>query len=244
MDIAGKIVLLTGASEGIGLATARYLSQRRAKVALVARSAAKLEPLAKALPEAYAVPTDMRDEAAVQAMVKQVSHHYGRIDVLVNNAGQGMHGPVEQADIEQYRALFQLNVVGVLTAMQAVIPLMRAQGGGVIINISSGTTKMVAPGVAPYASTKAALNTLTLAARLELAPDNIRVGLVYPFITATNFFKNQGTASGQMDDNDRQRMMQAEAPEQVAEKIAEAIRTEAAEVYADGLTRFMQERGL
>src|SRR5690348_17750599 len=134
MDIAGKIVLLTGASEGIGLVTARYLSHQGAKVALVARSAAKLQQLANALPEAYAVPTDMRDEAAVQAMVKQVYHHYGRIDVLVNNAGQGMHVPVEQANIEQYRALLQLNVVGVLTAMQAVIPLMREQGSGVIIN--------------------------------------------------------------------------------------------------------------
>jgi NADP-dependent 3-hydroxy acid dehydrogenase YdfG len=147
MDLAGKIVLLTGASEGIGLATARSLSQQGAKVALVARSAEKLQHLACTLPESYAVPTGMRDEAAVQAMVKQVYEHSGRIDILINNAGQGMLVPVERANIEQYKALFQLNVIGVLTAMQVVIPLMRAQGGGMIVNISSGTTSVAAPNI-------------------------------------------------------------------------------------------------
>lgn len=182
----------------------------------------------------------MRDEAAVQAMVKQVYQHYGRIDVLVNNAGQGMHVPVEQANIEQYKALFQLNVIGVLTAMQAVIPLMRAQGGGLIINISSGTTTAVIPNVAPYASTKAALNTLTRAARLELAPDNIRVGLVFPGVTTTDFVKN--SASVQVSNEQLNHMLQGETPEQVAEKIAEAIRTEAAEVCADSLTSINRGR--
>jgi NAD(P)-dependent dehydrogenase (short-subunit alcohol dehydrogenase family) len=101
-------------------------------------------------------------------------------------------------------------VVGALTAMQAVIPLMREQGGGVIINISSGTTKMVIPNVGPYASTKAALNTLTLTARLELAPDNIRVGLVYPGITATDFIKH---AASVRISNDRRQIMSMESPE-------------------------------
>jgi short-subunit dehydrogenase len=150
----------------------------------------------------------------------------------VNNAGQGMYVPVEQASIEQYRVLFDLNVVGVLSAMQAVIPLMREQGGGVIINISSGTTKMVIPNVGLYASTKSALNTLTLIARLELAHDNIRVGLVYPGVTATDFVKH--SASVPMNNN-RQQIMPIESPERVAEKIAEAIHTEAAKVYTENL---------
>jgi NADP-dependent 3-hydroxy acid dehydrogenase YdfG len=118
MDIAGKIVLLTGASEGISRATAQLLAHQGAKVALVARSATTLQQLASELPDAWAVPVDMRDETMVQAMVEHIHHHYERIDVLVNNAGQGMHVPVEQASIEQYRALFHLNVVGVLSAMQ------------------------------------------------------------------------------------------------------------------------------
>ncbi len=232
MDIAGKIVLITGASEGIGRATARLLAHQGAKVALVARSATTLQQLASELPGAFAVPTDMRDEIAVQAMVKHVYQHYGRIDVLVNNAGQGMYTQVEQTSIEQYRALFQLNVVGVLSAMQAVIPLMREQDGGVIINISSGTTKLVIPTVGPYASTKSAVNALTLTARLELAHDNIRVGLVYPGVTATGFVKH--AASAPMS-SDRPQVMQVESPEQVAEKIVEAIQTEAAEVYTENL---------
>ncbi len=232
MDIAGKIVLLTGASEGIGLATARLLTQQGAKVALVARSATKLQELASELPNARAFPADMREETAVQTMVKQVYQYYGRIDILINNAGQGMHVPIEHTNLEQYRAIFELNVIGVLSAMQAVIPLMREQSGGVIINISSGTSKMVLPGVGPYASTKYALNSITLTARLELAQDNIRVGLVYPGITATDFIKN---AISVQINNERRRSMPIETPEQVAEKIVEAIRTEAAETYADSL---------
>ena len=232
MDIAGKIVLLTGASEGIGLATARLLAQQGAKVALIARSEAKLQQLASELPDSFAVVTNMRDDTAVRAMVNQVYQHYGRIDVLINNAGQGMHVPIEQADLNQYRSLFELNVVGVLSAMQAVIPLMREQGSGIIINISSGTSKMVLPNVGPYASTKYALNAITLTARLELARDNIRVGLVYPGITATDFLKN---AISVQTSNQRQSIMPIETPEQVAEKIAEAIQTEAAETYADSL---------
>jgi short-subunit dehydrogenase len=109
---------------------------------------------------------------------------------------------------------------------------MRKQGGGVIINISSGTTKMVIPHVGPYASTKSALNAFSLTARLELAQDNIRVGLVHPGITATDFIKH---AAGVHMSNNRQQIMPVESPEQVAEKIAEAIRTEAAEVYAESL---------
>ena len=157
MDIVGKVVLLTGASEGIGLATARLFAQQGAKLALVARSTEKLEQLASELPDSLAVPTDMRDESAVQLMVNQVHQHYGRIDILINNAGQGMHVPVEKTDLQLYRSIFELNVVSVLNAMQSVIPLMRGQGGGVIVNISSGTSKMVLPGVGPYASTKYAL---------------------------------------------------------------------------------------
>lgn len=232
MDIAGKVVLLTGASEGIGLAAARLLAHHGAKVAVVARSAEKLQNLTAELPDSFAVPTDMRDDATVRAMIQQVYQHYGKIDVLVNNAGQGMHTPIEHADLTLYRSIFDLNVVSVLNAMQAVVPLMREQGGGVIINISSGTSKMVLPNVGPYASTKYALNALTLTARLELAGDNIRVGLVYPGITATDFLKN--AASVQMN-GERRGTMSMETPERVAEYILEAIQTEAAEVYADNL---------
>lgn len=234
MDIAQKVVLITGASEGIGLATARLFAERGARLALAARSAERLERVAAELPAAVAISTDMRDEPAVRRMVARTHERYGRVDVLINNAGQGLHVPIEHVDLAQYRAVFELNVVGVIAAMQAVIPLMREQGGGVIVNVSSGTSKMTLPGVGPYASTKYALNAVTLTARQELAADNIRVGLVHPGITATGFHEHlaNGAWSGR---GERARTMQAETSEAVAAKILEAVETEEAEVYTDSI---------
>ncbi len=240
MDIAGKVVLITGASGGIGLATARLLAQKGAKLALAARSTEKLEQVAAELPDAIALPTDMRNEANIQRMIEQTQRHFGRIDVLINNAGQGLHTPVEKVDLQQYREVFELNVVSVIAAMQDVIPIMRAQGGGVIINISSGTSKipierMRMTTVGPYASTKYALNAISLTARNELAADNIRVGVVYPGVTATEFHHN--LANGPRDNQNRPGGMQADSAEYVAEKILEAIQSEDAEVYADSVKR-------
>ncbi len=238
MDITHKVALITGASEGIGLATARLFAQKGAKLALAARAAEKLERVAAALPEAIAIPTDLRDEQAVKHMVARTYQQYGRIDVLINNAGQGMHVPIEQADLAQYRSIFELNVVRVIAAIQAVIPIMRKQGGGVIVNISSGTSKMVLPGVGPYASTKSALNAMTLTARQELAQEKIHVGLVYPGITATDFHHH--LANGHTWSAPRGRTGAMDTPEHVAEKILEAVQTEAAEVYTDSLKALAQ----
>ncbi len=240
MEIDGRIALITGASGGIGLATARLFAQHGARVALAARSAGTLEDIARDMPEALAVPTDMRDEAAVAQMIETVTRHYGRLDILVNNAGQGMHTAIERADLSLYRAVFELNVVSVLAAMQGAIPVMRQQGGGVIINVSSGTTRATLPGVGPYASTKHALNGLTLTARLELAPDNIRVGLVYPYITATDFHVNAAGATPQA--MERVRAVQGDTAEYAAGLILEAVQTEAAEVYAANVRRLMESR--
>jgi NADP-dependent 3-hydroxy acid dehydrogenase YdfG len=245
MEITDRVVLITGASGGIGLATAHLFAQNGAKLALAARSAEKLAHIASELPDAIAITTDMRDEQAIQHMIAQTQKHYGRIDVLINNAGQGMHVPIEKANLEQYRSIFELNVVSVLAAMQAVIPIMRAQGGGVIVNISSGTSKMVIPGVGPYASTKYALNSITLTARKELAADNIRVGLVHPGITATDFHTNLANGQlpgGQGSSNQAARIMQPDTAEYVATKILEAVQTEADEVYAESVKGFLASR--
>ncbi len=110
----------------------------------------------------------MRVEEDVRAMVARVAEHYGRIDILVNCAGRGYDAPVEHTDIETFREIFQLDVVGPLVAMQAVIPIMRRQGGGTIVNVSSGTSLMNLPNMSPYSSLKRALNALSLAAREEL----------------------------------------------------------------------------
>ena len=190
MDIKGKVAVVTGASYGIGLETAKLLAKYGAALALVARSKDKLEQLSKELPGSVAFPADMSDEKAVRDMIGKVNARFGGIDILINNAGRGYDCPVEFTDIKEYRKLFDLNVVGPLVAMQSVIPIMRKRGGGAIVNISSGTALMYLPEMGAYSSTKRALNGITLTAREELSKDKIAVSVVYPYITLTDFEKN------------------------------------------------------
>jgi NADP-dependent 3-hydroxy acid dehydrogenase YdfG len=187
MQIEGAVVVVTGASSGIGAATARLAAARGARLVLAARRRERIEALAAELPDAVAVPTDVTDAAAVRALVDTAVDRYGRVDVLVNNAGQGLHVPVEEIDLDDLRAVFELNVVGALAALQAVVPVMRRQGSGSIVNVSSGTTLFTPSGTGGYAATKAALTMLSAVARAELADDGIVVSTIYPFITATEF---------------------------------------------------------
>ena len=234
MDIQDKVVLITGASAGIGLATARKFAASGAKVALAARSADKLARLAEELQaqghEALAAPADMRDGGEVERLVDAVYRHFGRIDILVNNAGQAAAGTIASVSIADYRQIIELNMLGPLVAMQAVIPRMKQNGGGLIINISSMVSKMHIPGLAAYASTKAALNMLSETARVELAPDNIRVITVFPRITLTDFGKN---SLGNREMRQGQRAVgpavPMDTPEHVADKIVEAAQREPAE---------------
>lgn len=231
MELSGKVVLVTGASSGIGRAAARLFAAQGAKVALAARSVDALQALSDELPGSLVVPTDMLSDTAVRDMVRVTAEHYGRLDVLVNNAGRGMHLPVEQASLDDYRQLFDLNVVSVLNAMQAAIPVMRGQGGGAIVNVSSGTTKMMIPGLAPYSSTKHALNNLSLIARAELAADGVVVSLVHPGMTATDFGHNSvGSVPGQGG-----RYAQGDSAEYAGGLIVQAVQTGEAEVYADSV---------
>ncbi len=111
----------------------------------------------------------------------------GGLDVLVNNAGQGLHVPIEELDPEDLRAVFELNVVAPLVAMQDVLPVMAAQSAGAIVNVSSATSLRVFPGLGGYSSTKAALNMLSQVARVELSSAGVSVSVVYPSVTTTEF---------------------------------------------------------
>jgi short-subunit dehydrogenase len=235
MEIKNKIIIITGASAGIGRATARLLAHEGAKVVLAARSKDEIEKLTKELPGSLAVQTDMTKEKDIDHLIDATIKQYGRIDVFINNAGQGIYGAVEKVGAEEYKKIFELNVVGPLLAMQKVIPSMRAQGGGAILNVSSMVSKAYYPYLGAYASTKYALNALSLTARAELEKDNIIVGIMLPGMTDTDFGKNSiksdAVAEG-MQGRRREGMPEPDSPEYVAERIKAAIESGAAETAA------------
>lgn len=240
MEIRDKVVLITGASSGIGLATSRRFAAAGAKLALVARSADVLNHLAEELKnrgsDAVALPADVSDPKQVQRVIEETAQHFGRLDVVINNAGQAARGTIADLNPDDFRKIFDLNVIGPLTAMQAVIPIMREQGGGLIINISSVVTKMNIPGIGAYAATKSALNMLSDTARGELASEQIRVISVYPRVTATDFGKNALGVRQQPQGSSKQPQGSSnpsDTPEFVAEKILAAALNETDEQYMD-----------
>ncbi len=233
MDVQGKVAIVTGASSGIGLATAKSLSNQGANVVLAARSTEKLADIAKHLPHSHAVTTDMLKEKDIKNLIKKTLDKFGRIDILVNNAGRGYDALIEQISPQLFQELFQLDVVGPLIAMQLVLPYMKKQGSGAIVNISSGTSLMTIPGMSAYSSMKRALNGISLTAREELADDNIKVSVIYPYITETDFDKHM---MGELDYHDIQNtpsdLPPADSADYVAKKILKAIESGDAEVYA------------
>ena len=246
MNVRDKVVIVTGASSGIGLATARLLVKRDAKVALVSRSMEKLEKLSAELPNSIAIRADMTEIPEIKRMVDQTHEHFGRVDILINNAGRGYDAPVEKTDIDTFHYIFDLDVIGPLVAMQQVIPIMRKQGGGAIINISSGTALMYLPNMSAYSASKRALAGISLTAREELKTDNITVSVVYPYITLTEFEKNTIKATGDNRSGDNREQGSSPFPgdtaDYVAQKILDGIESGEAEIFAHDWMKKMTER--
>jgi len=244
MKIKNKVVIVTGASSGIGLATAKLLAKRGAKVALVARSTDKLKNISKELQGSFPICADMTKEDEIKMMVRKTKNHFGRIDVLINSAGQGYDAPVEKINIDTYRKIFNLDVVGPLVAMQQVIPIMKEQKKGVIVNISSGTALMLLPNMSPYSSLKSALASISLTAREELKKDNIYVSVVYPYMTLTDFEKNtiKDTVENQAGPEDgRGTLRPPDTPEYLALKILEGIESNEAKIFAHDWMRKLKQ---
>ncbi len=225
-QLDGKVVLITGASSGIGEATARLVAEQGALPVLTARRTDRLEALATELGGALAIPADVRVPEQVHQLVEMTMERFGRVDVLINNAGQGLHLPLEKVSLEDLVAITELNFYAPLVAMQAVVPIRGDGGGGAIVNVSSGSLRTVLPGVGAYAATKAALNMLSLVAREEFAPDGIVVSLVYPSVTATEFHdKLHAGAKGARGGG-----VTPHSPRYVAKAIVRAILTGEAEI--------------
>jgi short-subunit dehydrogenase len=237
MQIRDHVFIVTGASSGIGLSTAMALSDRGAKVALLARRTDALRELAQKLPGSLPFAVDITQFDRVREAVVAVHQHYGRIDGLVNNAGRSYAAAIEEIEPALFDEIFHLNVLGPIVAMQAVIPVMRAQGGGSIVNINSGTAFMTIPQYSVYSSSKRALLGFSLTARAELEKDGIVVSEIYPFITATNFGKNRmgnpasGGPSAQYAEGDK--------PEFVAGLVLQAVEQGQAQYFANDRLRKM-----
>jgi len=226
MEIKNAVVLITGASSGIGEATARAVVQAGARAVLLARRQDRLDDLANELGNGVlALPCDVTNPVEVQKAVQIAQERYGRIDVLINNAGQGLYASIEDIGIDDFRALLNLNTVAPLMMMQAVIPLMRKQGAGCIVNVSSGATLATYPGAAAYTSSKSALNMISKVARLELAEAGISVSLIHPFMTTTEFYGavKSGLSTAQAQEIGAASI--AHSPSLVAQMIVDLIRT-------------------
>ena len=226
----GKVAIVTGSSGGIGREIAKLLAGEKAIVVLSARSKDKIEALSKELPGSIAITTDLRNGKDRQNLIEKTVKEFKRIDILVNNAGQGMYSRFEDTNIEEYRKIMELNVFAVMDLMQKVIPIMRANGGGRILNISSLLAKIYMPNFSAYASTKSALNTISLTAREELKADNIVVSVMHPKLTSTNFGANSvGGDRLNIESLSQDNNLLSDTPQQVAIKIIELIKSGEAE---------------
>jgi len=188
-NIEGKVVVITGASSGLGEATARLLSAQGASVVLGARRVDRIQSLADELTgsggKALAIPTDVTHYDQVKKLVDAAVQTYGRIDVMINNAGLMPHSPLERLKIDDWNRMIDVNIKGVLYGIAAALPYMKQQKAGHIINVSSVAGHKVRPGSAVYAATKHAVRVISEGLRQEVKPYNIRTTVISPGAVAT-----------------------------------------------------------
>lgn len=183
-NIKGKVVVITGASSGLGEATARLLSSEGATVVLAARRADRIKALADELNgqggKALAVTTDVTDRQQVKVLVDKAVEAFGRIDVMLNNAGLMPLAPIEKLKTDEWDQMIDVNIKGVLYGIAAALPHMQRQRSGHIINVASVAGHIVMPAGAVYCATKHAVRALSEGLRQEVKPYNIRTAVISP----------------------------------------------------------------
>lgn len=231
MNLQGKNIFITGASGGVGAEVARLCAKRGANLYLFARSLDKLEALKEELEqkfsgEVHVYRLDVSNTDEILRVFKDALDQAGHIDVLVNNAGFGVFRAVHEATIEEIKGMFDVNVVGLITCTSVVLPKMKTQRSGHIINVASQAGKIATPKSSVYSATKHAVLGYTNSLRMEVADSNIFVTAVNPGPIATNFFEiadEKGTYVKNV-----QRIMLK--PDYVAEKIVGAMLTKRREI--------------
>jgi len=195
-----KVALVTGSSSGIGFETAlalarenyfTYASMRNTSKAGKIQEIAKKENL-----NLKVIELDIDKEDSIKSAVKKIQEQKGRIDVLVNNAGYGLFGCLEDITMEELKAQFQTNFFGVVSLIQEIAPIMRKQGSGIIVNVSSVAGRIGFPGTPAYISSKFALEGLSECMRYELSPFGIKTIIIEPGVIQTNFFSSMKVAYG------------------------------------------------
>lgn len=194
MSFAGKTAIITGASSGIGKLIAEGLARGGANVVLAARSAEQLNDLAAAINQtgakALAVATDVSDAQAVQALVEQAVATFGRVDLLINNAGYGIFDSIEQIEWKHLEGMITVNYFGAMHCIRAVLPVMRKQNSGHIVNVASVAGLVSTHNMGSYSASKHALMAASEALQIELRGTPIKCSLVCPAPIATPFFES------------------------------------------------------
>ncbi|MEH2463528.1 MAG: SDR family NAD(P)-dependent oxidoreductase [Nostoc sp.] len=222
-----KVAIITGASSGIGAATAIALAEEGAQVVLAARRIERLNEVAQKIEavggKALPIVTDASDETQVNSLVQKVNTTLGRIDILVNNAGIGGLGTIEDSDPAEWRRQFDLNVLGLLYATHAVLPIFKAQGVGHVVNLSSVAGRITRAGMGVYSATKWGVNAISEALRQEVHKHNIRVTIIEPGLVATEFIDNITDPAAKQALEARFKAVTPLQPEDIARAIAYAV---------------------
>ena len=220
MELSGKVVVVTGASMGIGEAIAKMFADHGASVVLLSRDAGRAEAARSRIGNSertLALSCDVRHREEIDRVLGLTMHHFNRIDVWVNNAGHGILDSVANVDMAACRETFETNFFGTVEAMQAVIPVMKQQGSGAIINISSVAGHIPIPFHAVYSATKFAMNALSKAAWIELKTSGINVLTVCPGYVRTEFRAN--AIKGREVQQVRPKSVRGISPERVARAV-------------------------